>query len=210
MGYAAGRIQDYLADAASNKPAPGGGSISALAGALASSMSEMAANFTVGKKKYASVQKEIQGCLDTLQKCRAMLMELLDADVQAYGAVGAAYGMPKDTEEQKAARAEAIQCALSDAMNVPLDVMRQCRCVADTAAKLVKIANPNLITDVGVSAILAEAACAAAKLNVEVNLKYIEDEAGLSEVRPLVEELAQVTARRRQEVSRAVAEHLSE
>jgi len=209
MGYAQGKIPDYLADAASNKPAPGGGSISAMTAALASSMGEMAANFTVGKKKYAGVEGQVKECLARLEACRARLMELVDADVEAYSGVGAAYGMPKDTDEQKAARAAAIEEALGNAMQVPLDIMRQCRTVAECAATLVGIANPNLMTDVGVSAILAEAACAAAKLNVDVNLKFIKNESLLAEVRPLLDELVDVTVRCRKEVSQAVAAHLS-
>jgi formiminotetrahydrofolate cyclodeaminase len=209
MGYATGKIQDYLADAASNKPAPGGGSVSALAAALASSMSEMAANFTVGKKKFAGVDSEVRQHLAQLEKCRARLMQLLDADVEAYGGVGAAYSMPKDTDAQKAAREEAIQKALTSAMGVPLDIMRQCRLISESAAKLVEIANPNLITDVGVSAILSEAACAGARLNVEVNLKYISDQTLVASTRPLLDEMSQVTARCRESVSRAVSRHLS-
>jgi len=209
MSYSAGKIQDYLNDAASSKPAPGGGSISAMAAALACSMSEMAANFTVGKKKFAGVEGQVKECLQQLEVSRRKLLALLDADVEAYGAVGGAYAMPKDTDEQKAAREKAIQDALRSAMKVPMNIMRQCGVVSHCAAELVRIANPNLITDVGVSAILSEAACAAARLNVEVNLKFITDPAVGAEVRPEMDELTETTRRCRDEVARAVAEHLS-
>ena len=172
-------------------------------------MSEMAANFTAGKKKFASVQQQVADCLSRLEPCRRNLLRLMDADVEAYEAVGAAYGMPKETDEQKAARREAVQKALKVAMEAPLGVMRECRVVAETAAELVEIANPNLITDVGVSAILAEAACAAARLNVEVNLKYIKDERLIGELRPELDEIEQTTARRRREVCAAVQDCLS-
>lgn len=210
MGYAAGTLEEYLADAASSKPAPGGGSVSALAGALAASMGEMAANFTKGKKKFAHVQDEIAECLGRLEKCRGSLLKLVDADVEAYVAVGAAYAMPKDTDDQKATRAETIQAALKAAMAVPLAIVRECRVVAGTAAKLVKIANPNLITDVGVSAVLAEAACTAARLNVEVNLKYIKDPELRRELQPELDEVQQTTERCRTEVSAAVHDCLSD
>ena len=209
MGYVAGTLENYVTDAASNKPAPGGGSVSALTGALASSMSEMAANFTVGKKRFTKVQDEVANCLSRLEACRRSLLRLVDVDVEAYGAVGAAYGMPKDTDEQKAARAEAVQKGLKEAMEVPLSVMRQCRLVAVTAAALVKIANPNLITDVGVSAILAEAACAAARFNVDVNLKYITDTSVSGGLRPELDEIEQTTTRCRGEVCSAVQGYLS-
>ena len=209
MGYAAGKIADYLADAASDKPAPGGGSVSALAGALAASMGEMAANFTTGRKKFKDVQPEISQSLERLTACRAKLLALMDADVGVYQDVSVAYGMPKGTEQESAARAEAIQNALQEAMKVPLSVMLQCAVVSEIAACLVRIANPNLITDVGVSAILAEAACAAAALNVEVNLKFIKDPAVAQRVRPEIAEIIQKTAECRGAVERAVHHHLS-
>jgi len=209
MGYASATLADYLGDAASDKPAPGGGSVSALAGALAASMSEMAANFTVGRKKFQKVQEEVSRLLSGLASSRAALLALVDADVQAYQGVGRAYGMPGNTAEQKAARTEAIQAALREAMQVPLGVMRECGRVAETAARLVRIANPNLLTDVGVSSVLAEAACAAAALNVEVNLKFMKDRRLVEQVRPEVRELLERTARFRDEVTRAVRDHLS-
>ncbi len=210
MGYASANLRDYLTDAASDKPAPGGGSVSALAGALAASMGEMASNFTVGKKKFRDVEQEVTACLRELHSNREKLLALLDADVEAYGALSRAYGMSKGSEQEKAARAGAVQKALHQALEVPLNVMRACGSVAETAARLVRIANPNLLTDVGVSAILAEAACAAARLNVEVNLKYIKDRRVAEEVRPEAEELTRKTVRRREEVARAVQDYLSQ
>jgi len=210
MSYATGPIEQYLSDAASDKPAPGGGSVGALVGALASSMSEMAANFTVGKKKYADVEPQVRACLDRLEPCRRQLLALVDADVAAYEAVGAAYGMPKDSHEQRAARKQAIQQALRDAMEVPLSIMRQCVVVAEASLELVEIANRNLLTDVGVSAILAEAACAAARLNVEVNLNLIEDADVPKQVRPELDELTETTERCRREVARQVGQYLSQ
>ena len=209
MKYATAAIKDYLADAASDKPAPGGGSVSALVGALAGSMSEMAANFTSGKKKYKSVQAQVSEHLECLAISRRDLLDLVDGDVAAYTAVGQAYGMPGETDKQKAARAAAIQNALREALVVPLAVMRECATIAEAAEGLVRIANPNLLTDVGVSAILAEAACAAARLNVEVNLKFIKDKAFVAQVRPELDTLTQATAQGRESVSGAVGNYLS-
>jgi formiminotetrahydrofolate cyclodeaminase len=96
--YRDGKLETYLEDAAAKKPAPGGGSVSALAGALAASMSEMVANFTVGRKKYADVEDEVQAILADLAGCRDALLGLMDADVEAYGSVNAAYSMPRETD----------------------------------------------------------------------------------------------------------------
>ena len=209
MSYLRAELQKYVSDAASRKPAPGGGSVSALAGALAAAMGEMAANFTVGNEKFASVQGEIEAALGQLAQCREKLLSLMDADVEAYEAVSAAYKMPRKTPEAKAARAEAVQHAFKEAMKVPLDIMRQCARVADVSAGLADTANPNLITDVGVSAILAEAACAAAKLNVEINLKSLTDRCLAQNTAREIEDVMENTARRRTQVARKVQEHLA-
>ena len=160
--YRDGKLLTYLEDAASKKPAPGGGSVSALAGALAATMGEMVANFTAGRKKFAGVEGEVRQVLASLTKYRADLLELMDADVIAYGAVDAAYSMPAESDAQKAVRKDAVGTALRGAMQVPLRVMRRCGQVGAAAERIARIGNANLITDAGVSAILAEAACAAA------------------------------------------------
>lgn len=209
MSYKSSNISEYLSDAAAGQPTPGGGSVSALVGALAASMSEMAGNFTVGKEKYADVEAEVNRLLSDLKRRRQKLLTLVDADVEAYGEVDKAYGMPKETEEQKADRATALQVALGEAMKVPLNVMRQCTEVGKISVRLAEIANPNLITDVGVSAILAEAACAAARLNVEVNLKYLKASQLIEETREEIEELTEGSSAARSKVASMVSEHLS-
>lgn len=206
--YREGKLLAYVEDAASKKPAPGGGSVSALAGALAAAMGEMVANFTAGRKKYTDVEAEVRAVLARLTECRADLLELMDADVVAYGAVDAAYSMPAETDAQRAARKLATDKALRGAMQAPLRTMRRCAQVGASADRIARIGNPNLITDAGVSAILAEAACAAARLNVEVNLKFLDD-AGLR--RDSVAEMDELTAQTRacrQSVSGVVAAHL--
>ena len=209
MSYRTEPLDRYVADAAAGEPTPGGGSVSAFAGALAAAMGEMAANFTTGRKKFADAQNEVQVCLAELCAAREELVQLMQQDVDAYASVSAAYAMPRQTDRQKTARKEAVQDALKGAMDVPLEAMRQCARVGLAAANLVQIANPNLITDVGVSAILAEAACAAARLNVEINLKYIRDEELVRQVRPEIDRLTQQTKKCRQEVAGRVYEHLA-
>jgi formiminotetrahydrofolate cyclodeaminase len=206
--YREAAIATYLEDAASKKPAPGGGSVSALTGALAAAMAEMAANFTAGREKYAAVEEQVRATLAELAQCRAELLELMDADVAAYTAVSAAYSMPADSDEQKQARRGAVDRALRGAMQVPLRIMRLCAQVSAAADLIARIGNPNLITDAGVSAILAEAACAAARLNVEVNLKFLEDDSLSRETNAEMDGLTAQTQAARQSVARAVAGHL--
>ncbi|MCD6415122.1 MAG: cyclodeaminase/cyclohydrolase family protein [Planctomycetes bacterium] len=207
--YAHGAVEKYLNDAAAKLPAPGGGSVSALAGALAAAMSEMSANFTTGKKKFADVQDRIVEMLAGLEACRRELVALVDEDVEAYGEVDGAYSMPKDTRQQKVERREAIQNALRTAMKAPLRVMEQCALVAKMADQLVEVGNPNLITDVGVSAILAEAACEAARLNVEINLKYIHDADVARDTRRRMDEWSRIARQCRERTTRAVLRYLA-
>lgn len=175
--YRDGGLDEYVSDTAAGRPTPGGGSVSALAGALAASMSEMCANFTVKGKKFAAVQDTVREMLAELSEAHDALLDLVDADVAAYGAVSEALKMPRDSEDDKAARREAMETALRGALRPPLEAARLCARIAHVARRLVDIGNPNLITDVGVSAVLAEAACVSARFNVDVNLKYLGEEA---------------------------------
>ena len=186
--YRTGPVEKYLADAAAGLPAPGGGSVSALAGALGASMACMAANFTVGKKKFAAVEAEARALLAQCEAGCKSLLELMDSDVAAYGTVSAAYGMPRETDEQKAARTAAIQDALHVALAEPLAAFRQSLEVLRLLDRLAEIANPNLISDVGVAAILLEAALRGAKINVEINLASLKDAAFVAETRKEIED----------------------
>jgi len=193
--YRTGPVEKYLADAAAGIPAPGGGSVSALAGALGASMACMAANFTVGKKKFAAVEPEARAILEACQTGCEALLELMDMDVEAYSVVSAAYGLPRDTEEQKASRAAAIQDALKVAIAAPLSAFRQCLGVVRRLGRLAQVANPNLISDVGVAAILLEAALRGAKINVEINLASLKDAAFVADVRGEIDDGAAEAAR---------------
>ncbi|NQT19817.1 MAG: cyclodeaminase/cyclohydrolase family protein [Planctomycetes bacterium] len=173
--YSEGPIKEYLDDAASGKPAPGGGSVSALVGALGTTMACMAANFTVGKKKYRSVQEECKQILERCEQNYKTLLELTDADADAYSHVSKAYAMSKDTPEQQVVRTQAIQKALRIAMDVPLRAFRACAAVIEDLDRLVDIANKNLISDVGVAALHVYAGLQGCKLNVEINLAFIKD-----------------------------------
>jgi len=153
-------------------------------------MGSMAGNFTVGRKKYAGVEEQVRRILSELETLRAELLELVDEDVEAYGVVGKAYRLPRTSEEEKKHRRAEIQKALVVAMDVPLRIMRACQKVLALLAELVDVANPNLISDVGVSAIVTEAALRAAKLNVEINLAGLADAGTVRERTDEIESLA--------------------
>jgi len=173
--YSQGLIRAYLDDAASGKPTPGGGSVSAMVGSLGTTMACMAANFTVGKEKFKAVEPVCRAILERCEASYRKLLEFVDADVQAYSSVSKAYGMPHETADQKAARTAAIQDALRVAMAAPLGALRVCAAVIGDLARLVDVANPNLISDVGVAALHVYAGLRGCKLNVEINLASIKD-----------------------------------
>lgn len=188
MGYRDGVVEAYLSDAAAGKDAPGGGSVSALAGALGAAMSSMVCNFTVGREKFKDVEDRVKEILKNAQEGVRKLAELMDRDVEEYQKVTAAYKMPKGTEEEKKRRRAAIQEALKSAMSAPLQTLRLCHTLILDLKDLVEMGNPNLISDVGVAAILLEAALEGAKLNVEINLKYIKDTDLVERTRKEIEE----------------------
>jgi formiminotetrahydrofolate cyclodeaminase len=167
----------FLDDASAGRPTPGGGAVAALAGALASTMASMAAHFTVGRKRFAAVEADVHAALGTLDAARRRLCDLMEADIAGYAAVGAAYGMPKNDAAEKAAREEAIQAALRQAMAAPAQTADCCLEVLGVCASLAGTCNPNLLSDVGVAAVLAEAALRAAQIYVRVNLAAMTDAA---------------------------------
>jgi len=207
--YLDGSIRQYLDDSASGKSAPGGGSVSAAAGALGAAMASMACNFTVGKKKFADVEDRVKEILALCEEKRGKLLELMDADVSEYSKVTAAYGMPKETDEEKAARKAAIQEALKAAMAVPLEAFRACNEVIQSLKNLVDIANPNLISDVGVAAILCIGGLEGAKLNVEVNLAFLKDEELVAKVREEIDSTAFLAKQVQAEVVEKVRQKIS-
>lgn len=172
-------VRDYAARLASGEPTPGGGSAAALVGALGVALSEMAGNFTRGKDTWEHIEEP----LGRLEQYRQALLALTDADAEAYAPVGAAYGMPRETDEQKAARRDAIQAALKQAAQVPLQAVETIVKAIAELPTLAQYGNKNLLSDVGVAAAFALAALKTAWLNVEINLASIKDEAFVNDIR---------------------------
>ena len=113
-------VEEFVKITASDAPAPGGGSISALAGALAAALGQMVANLTVGRKKYAAVDEEMRQLLPELARQQQALLEAVDEDSRAFDQYMDALSMPKDTPEQQEARKNAMQAGLKAAAQVPL------------------------------------------------------------------------------------------
>ena len=123
------RVSEFVQVTASDAPAPGGGSVSALAGALAAALAEMVAHLTAGREKYAAVQEEMQPLLEELPALRGKLLEAVDRDSRAFDRYMEALAMPKATPEEQTARKAAMQEGLKEAAQVPMEV-------AETVASL--------------------------------------------------------------------------
>jgi len=176
-------VKLFLDELSSAAPAPGGGSIAALSGALGAALISMVSNLTIGKEKYADVQDEIKVLLGESESLRRELIELLEADVRVYTELSETMKMPRDTEEQNAARAQAMDRALKAATNVPMQVAEACVAVMDLCRPAAEKGNINAVSDVGVAVLIAEAGLRSAALNVLINLAWIKDETFVKETR---------------------------
>ena len=165
----------FVDELASSAPVPGGGGASAYAGAIASSLASMVGNLTVGKKKYADVEDEVYEVLSRLAHMRARLFELIDADAEAFLPLSQAYGMPRATQEEQAAKDAALQAALIDACEVPLAIIEQCLLVARECDFLAHKGSRLAVSDAGCAVVLARAAAHAASLNVRINIASMTD-----------------------------------
>ena len=163
---------EFVEALASKAPTPGGGGASAYAGALASALASMVGNLTVGKKKYADVEERM---LVELDDTRAHLLSLIDEDARAFEPLAAAYGMPKDTDAERAAQSAALQQALVGACEVPLEIMACCLQVIESCVFVARHGSVLALSDAGAAAVLAKAALMAASLNVVINIGSMDD-----------------------------------
>ena len=191
-------LQDYIEAASSGAEVPGGGSVSAVVAALGASMGEMVGNFTAGKKKYAPFEAEVQEILRELERIRGELLACVDLDAEAFLKFNDVYAMPKGTEEEKAARTEAMQACLLGAMQPPLLIMRLALTALQQLPVLAEKGNQNLITDAGVAAVALFAAIRSARYNVMINLKWLRDkeevETRRGEVSAILAQAAEIAA----------------
>ncbi len=163
-------------DLASSLPAPGGGSVAALTGALGASLLAMVCHLTIGKEEFADIEANLQVALQKSDELRDRLTRLVDEDAQAFSSVIKAFKMPKDTAEEKAARTNAIQTGYKKAADIPYTIATTSLEVLVLAKNLIPLSNPNVITDVGVAALNAQASVESAIMNVNINLPSIKDE----------------------------------
>ncbi len=199
-------ISRFADVAASESPAPGGGSISAYVGALGAALAAMVANLSSHKRGWDDQWEVFSDWAESAQHIKKQLLSLVDEDTRAFNAIMAAFQLPKDTPAEKSVRSAAIEAATRYAMEIPLRTIELAIASFDPIQAMVKTGNPNSITDAGVGALCARAAVLGAGLNVQVNSIGLKDrvfaEQAVQKARRYVEE----ADRREREILQLVAD----
>ncbi|HEY4386266.1 MAG TPA: cyclodeaminase/cyclohydrolase family protein [Ktedonobacteraceae bacterium] len=169
-------LQDYLDDLASAKPAPGGGSASALSAAMGASLASMVARLTLAKADYAAVHAEIEQIVQQTEQLRSRFQELMRADIEAYGNLSASFKLPRVTAEEKAARTQAVQERLVEAALVPLELAEGTAQLVTHCKRLAEIGNKNVISDIATGTMLASGAGTGASWMVRTNLQAMKNQ----------------------------------
>ena len=176
------KVADFVDEVSRDTPAPGGGSIAALAGAIGSALASMVVNLSVGKGEYDDRYEELCELADRAQDIKDQLLRAVDEDTEAFNEVIAGIRMPKDTAEQLEARSKAIRAGYKTAAEVPLQTAKLCRAVLDLCQQAADIGNEAVMSDAGVGALMARAGVQGAIHNVRINLPHTKDEAFISEM----------------------------
>lgn len=196
-------LQKYLDELSSSSPTPGGGNVAALCGALAASLGTMVCNLTIGKKKYADVESEISQLKDQLITFTDKFISLGKSDNEAFERVMDAFKLPKETDEQKKLRAEAIERSTIDAASVPAEVIKNCRNILPLLENIAKKGNQNSLSDAGVAISVIGAASQGAFLNVLINYSSLSEKQKAAE---LLREADNLNSEVKEEVQYLLAE----
>lgn len=166
----------FIEELASAAPTPGGGAACAYVGVLATCLTSMVGNLTVGKERYKNVEAEAYERLAQLEKLRDRLQKLVGEDEEAFKPLAAAYKMPRGTEEEKAAREKAIQSSLYEASEVPLTIMQTILQALEAARFFAYNGNRSALSDIGAAATFAKAAAHGVRMTVVANISSMKDE----------------------------------
>ncbi len=182
-------VVEFLEDVSSATPVPGGGSVSAIAGALSASLVRMVLNLTTSNKKYQEFHQFASENQIEASRISERLKKLVVEDAEAFEMVMSAYKMPKNTDEEKEVRRKAIEDATRNAIAVPLETGKQCIEILNIINRVIEKSNKNAISDLGVANLLAKAGCEGALYNVYINLSSISDTEYKEETKKVTERM---------------------
>lgn len=189
-------LREIIELSASSAPVPGGGSISAIVACLGATMTAMVCNLTAGKEKYRNVDSLVRGINNSLSSLLTKLENLVEEDMAEFQHFMTAYRLPRETEEQKAVREEALQRALRGSTEIPLEIARTCLMILQLTQQLAGIGNKMAISDAGVAATVTEAALNSVLLTASSNVPLIKDngyaERVAAEIASLTDEAGQI------------------
>ena len=186
-------LKEFLEKTASNEPVPGGGSSAALNAAMATALTEMVANLTIGRKKYADADERMREIAAVMSAQRSRFLEDIDRDAEAYRQVMEAYRLPKETEKEQQLRDATIQEATKEASLIPMEVAESAFSLLETMRETLLRGNPNAATDGLVGLMNCRTAILSALLNVRVNLGGIQDQSFVEEMNAKCDRLEKQT-----------------
>ena len=174
--------KDFVFALASGAPVPGGGGASALVGAIGMALGDMVGSLTLGKKKYADVQADIERLKERAGEIERELLKLIERDAEVFEPLSRAYGLPKETAEEQAHKAQVMEAALKEACSVPLAIMERCCEAISLLEEFAQKGTSIAISDAGCGAACCRAALTSASMNVFINTKAMTDRAYAEEV----------------------------
>lgn len=195
---------EFIEELSSASPVPGGGGACAAVGAFAAALGMMVANLTTGKKRYADVEDEIQECLSRLNKLKDRLIALTDQDAEAFEPLSRAYGLPKETEEERIRKERVMESALYEASIVPVRIMETIREVMQYLETLGEKGSRIAVSDAGTGILFAQAALEGASLNVFINTKLMKDREKAEELNRKADTMIQEGRRQQERVSKEI------
>ncbi len=199
---------EFLNEIDSKSPAPGGGSVSALAGALGVCLIRMVGHLTFGKKRYEvlgeGAKQEFNESFSNMESLKDEMISLIDRDTEAFNLVMSAYRMAKESETDKALRSEQIQIATLKAIEVPFQVAQIAYNALNMIEPVIKYGNPNALSDIGVAVLMLSSGIEGASLNVRINLQGLTDLDLATKYQTKVNDLLEKTSRLRHEVMNSI------
>ena len=201
-------VEDFNRELGSNSPAPGGGSVAALSGALGAELISMVCKLSIGKKGYEAFDGELNEGLRKTESLSKSLLKRIDLDTDAFKDVMAAFKMPKEPEEAKKVRTDAIQRGYKEAVQSPLGIARECLDVLKIANTLLGKSNTNALSDLGVASLQAHAGLEGAIMNVKINIPSIKDEKFVAETSSEISTLLEQGRAAKENIYKYVSENI--
>lgn len=208
MSFTTYTCEDFVDILATKAPVPGGGGASALVGAIGTALGNMVGSLTVGKKKYADVEADIIALKEKADELQKDFLHLVEEDARVFEPLSKAYGMPKDTEEEKAEKARVMEIVLKDACSVPMEIMRKCCEAIDIIEEFAAKGSVIALSDAGVGAAFCKAALLGASLNVFINTKSMANREYAESLNKEAEEMMAVYGAKADAVFEGVAGRL--